>query len=120
MQRESPEPPKTLTIKVKRIVDADLHGEQWRAGMEYTGGMRLVSVRNVPLGADIWHALNAQHHFADDLTQEDACTEIVYIAPDKTSQIMWRKRLDHTWLESALDNVRLEHGGVFEIRKHSH
>jgi hypothetical protein len=106
----------TMSVRVAHIQDGALLAAQWSAGLEYTGDITAVSAEEVPLGTDLWGALHAAHPFTEDLRQEEACKEIVYIAPDNRTQLLWRECLDHTWLTASLEDVRPEHGGVFEIR----
>ena len=107
----------TISVRVAHITDGALLNEQWRAGLEYTGGMQAVSATEHPVGADLWGALHEAHAFADDLREEDACKEIVYISPDNRAHLLWRECLDHTWLTASLEDLRPEHGAVLEIRK---
>jgi hypothetical protein len=107
----------TMSVRVAHISDAGLMNVQWRAGLEYTGGVETVSATEFPVGTDLWGALQEAHAFADDLRQEEACKEIVYITPDNRSHLLWRECLDHTWLTASLEDLRPEHGAVLEIRK---
>lgn len=107
----------TISVRVAHIADEALMSAQWRAGLEYTGRLEAASATDVPLGTDVWGALQEAHAFAEDLLKEEACKEIVYITPDQQTHLLWRECLDHTWLTASLQDVRAEHGGVFEIRK---
>ena len=107
----------TMSVRVAQITDGALLNAQWRAGLEYTGGMEAVSATEVPLESDLWGALQDAHAFADDLRHEQACKEIVYITPDNRSHLLWRECLDHAWLTAALQDLRPEHGAALEIRK---
>jgi hypothetical protein len=107
----------TISVRVAHISDGALLSAQWRAGLEYTGGMEAVSAKELPLGTDVWGALQEAHAFAEDLRDEETCKEIVYITPDQQTHLLWRECLDHSWLAASLQDVRLEHGGAFEVRK---
>jgi hypothetical protein len=107
----------TMSVRVAHISDGALMNAQWRAGLEYTGGMEAVSAKEMPLGTDVWGALHEAHAFADDLREDEACKEIVYITPDNRTNLLWREPLDHTWLTASLNDLQPEHGAVFEIRK---
>ena len=60
----------TISVKVAHITDAALLNEQWRAGLEYTGGMEAVSATEMPVGTDLWGALQDAHAFTNDLRHE--------------------------------------------------
>ena len=107
----------TMSVRVATILDAPLLAAQWSAGQDYTGGLAAVSARELPLGTDVLGALREAHAFAADMRAEEACKEIVYIAPDNRTHLLWRECLDHTWLTESLADVRAEHGAVFEIRR---
>ena len=98
------------TIEVHSIVQEDVYAQAKAGGGAYGGVTRLESTQEYNLTdvKSIVESLLKMRKLAE-------AREIIYVV-NKKAQPVWRKPLDEGWLKSTLSRVKLQEGGVFEIR----
>ena len=97
-------------IEVHRIMQEDVYAEAKKCGGAYGGATRFESEAQYDL-TDVRSIVTV---LLQTRSLQDA-REINYIVKGNP-QPVWRAPLDVGWLESTLSKVKLQKGGVFEIR----